>query len=75
MGYSLSFSYFYMKNLAFPGSSDDKESAYNAADPDSMPGLGRSPGEGNGNYSSISAWRIPWIEEPGGLQYMGCQRV
>ena len=26
-------------------------------------------------YSSILAWRIPWIEEPGGLQAMGSQRV
>ena len=26
-------------------------------------------------YSSILAWRIPWIEEPGGLQFMGLQRV
>ena len=25
--------------------------------------------------SSILAWRIPWIEEPGGLQSMGLQRV
>ena len=36
----------------------------------SIPGSGRSPGEGNGNslmHSSILAWRIPWTEEPGGL--------
>ena len=33
----------------FPGGSDGKESVYNAGDPDSVPGLGRSPGEGNGN--------------------------
>ena len=26
-------------------------------------------------YSSILAWRIPWIEEPGGLQFTGSQRV
>ena len=32
----------------FPGSSADKESACNAGDPDLVPGLGRSPGEGNG---------------------------
>jgi len=25
--------------------------------------------------SSILSWRIPWIEEPGGLQFMGSQRV
>ena len=27
------------------------------------------------NHSSTLAWRIPWIEEPGGLQSMGLQRV
>ena len=37
--------------------------------------LERFPGEGNGNPSSIFAWRIPWTEEPGGLQPMGLQRV
>ena len=34
-------------NLSFPDRSVDKESAYNAGDPGSIPGLGRSPGEGN----------------------------
>ena len=34
---------------AFLGSSDGKASAYNVGDPGSIPGLGRSPGEGNGN--------------------------
>ena len=38
-------------------------------------GLGRSPEEGNGNHSSILAWRIPWAEEPGRLQSMGSQAV
>ena len=33
----------------FPGSSDGKASAYNVGDPGSIPGLGRSSGEGNGN--------------------------
>ena len=32
-----------------PGGSDGKASVYNAGDPGSIPGLGRSPGEGNGN--------------------------
>ena len=35
-------------SLGFPGSSDSKESTYNAGDPGLIPGLGRSPGEGNG---------------------------
>ena len=26
-------------------------------------------------YSSILAWKIPWMEEPGGVQSMGLQRV
>ena len=34
--------------LGFPGGSDSKESACNAGDQCSIPGLGRSPGEGNG---------------------------
>ena len=33
----------------FPGGSEGKASAYNAGDPGSIPGSGRSPGEGNGN--------------------------
>ena len=40
----------------FPGGSDGKVSAYNAGDPGSIPGLGRSPGEGNDNplqYSGL----------------------
>ena len=35
--------------MGFPGSLDGKESACNEGDPGSVPGLGRSPGEGNGN--------------------------
>ena len=30
---------------------------------------------GKATHSSILAWRIPWIEEPGGLQSMGSHRV
>ena len=37
-----------------------KESACNAGDLGSIPGLGRSPGEGKATNSSILAWRIPW---------------
>ena len=33
--------------MVFPGGSDGKESTCNAEDPGSMPGSGRSPGEGN----------------------------
>ena len=99
----------------FPGSSAGKESACNGGDPVSIPGSGRSLGEGIGyplqyswvslvaqmvknlpaiqetwvrslgwedplekgmtNHSSILAWRNPWTEEPGGLQFIGSQRV
>ena len=31
--------------------------------------------KGKGTHSSILAWRIPWTEEPGGLQSIGLQRV
>ena len=60
----------YVQN--FPGDSDGKESACNAQDPGSISGSERSPGEENGNPL---AWRIPWTEEPGGLQPAGSQRV
>ena len=50
------------------GGSEGKASAYNVGDLGSIPGSGRSPGEGNGN-----PLQIPWAEEPGGLQSMGLQ--
>ena len=42
-----------MKVTGFPHSSVDKESACNAGDPGSIPGLGRSAGEGMATHSSI----------------------
>ena len=107
----------------FPGSSEGKASACNEGDPGSIPGSGRSPGEGNGTplqysclenpmdggawwaavhgvagsrtrlsdftftflfhalekematHSSVLAWRIPGMGEPGGLPSMGSHRV
>ena len=53
--------------MGFPGGSEVKASAWNVGDPGSIPGSGRSSGEGNGTHSSILAWEIPWTEEPGGL--------
>ena len=50
-----------------PGGSDGKASACSAGDPGSIPGLGRSPGKGNGNPLQYSCWKIPWTEEPGRL--------
>ena len=60
--------------LGFPVNSVGKESSCNAGDLGSIPGSGRSPGEGIG-YSSILAWRIPWTKEPERLQSMGLQRI
>ena len=51
-------------SIGLPGSSESKESACNAGNLGLIPGLERSPGEGNATHSSILAWRIPWTEEP-----------
>ena len=48
---------------------------YNTGDLGSIPGSGRSPGEGNGNPLQYSCLENPRMEEPGGLQSMGSQRV
>ena len=59
-----------------PCGSDGKESACSEGDLVSIPGLGKSPGEGNGDpLQLILAQRIPWTEEPGGLQSIGSQRI
>ena len=61
--------------MGFSSGSDGKESACSAGD------LGQSLGwedpleEGMATHSSVLVWRIPWTEEPGGLQSMGLQRV
>ena len=62
--------------LGFPGGSVVKNqpaNAGNARDLSLIPGSGRSPGAAHGNHSSILAWKIPWIEDPGGLQSMWLQ--
>ena len=45
--------------LDFPGGSDGKASAYNVGDPGSIPGSGRSPGEGIGNTLQYSCLENP----------------
>ena len=45
--------------LGFPGGSDGKESACSVGDPGSIPGSGRSPGEGNGNSLQYSCLENP----------------
>ena len=57
-----------MLSKGFPGGSDGKESACKAGNQGSIPKLMES-------YSNILAWRIPWAEEPSGLQSTGSQRV
>ena len=53
--------------MGFPGSSASKESTCNAGDLGSIPGFGRSPGEGkcyphqySGLENSMDTWRSPW---------------
>ena len=46
-------------NSDFPGGSDSKAPAYNVGDPGSIPGSGRSPGEGNGNPLQYSCLDNP----------------
>ena len=53
--------------MGFLGSSAGKESACNTGDLGSIPGLGRSPGEGNGNPLQYLCLDNPWTEEPGVL--------
>ena len=60
--------------LGFPGDSVVKTPPASMGDVSSVPGLGRSPGGGHGNPLQCSCLRIPWTEEPGGLQFMGSQR-
>ena len=50
-------------------------SACNAEDLGSIPGSEDPLEEEMATHSSILAWRIPWMEEPGGLQSTGSQRV
>ena len=47
----------------FPGGSDGKDSACNAADPGLISGSGRSSGGVHGSPLQFVAWRIPWTEE------------
>ena len=59
----------------FPGGSDGKESACNARDLGSIPGLGRFPGGGNGNPLQYSCHKNPMDRGSGKLSFMGLQRV
>ena len=60
----------------FAGSTVGKESVCNAGGLDSIPRLGRFRWRRKWQPTPVFlAWRIPWTEEPGGLQSMGAQRV
>jgi len=64
--------------MGFPGGASGKELTSNAGDmrdTDLISGSGKSPGEEMATHSSILAWRIPWTEEPGGLQSIRSHRV
>ena len=47
------------RDKCFPGGSEDKDSACSVGDPGSIPGLGRSPGEGNSNPLQYSCLENP----------------
>ena len=57
--------------LGLPFCPAGKESACKARDLGSIPGLGRSPGEGKGYPLYYSGWRIPWTVESMGSQRVG----
>ena len=54
-----SFIHIHLSYLGFPGGSDSKASACNVGDPGLIPGLGRFPGEGNGNLLCYSCLENP----------------
>ena len=57
--------------LGFPGGSAGKESTHSVGDLGSILGWEDPLEKRTATHSSILAWRIPWTEEPGGLQSMG----
>ena len=67
--------HFSMSLRDFPGGSDGKVSACNMGDPGLIPGWEDLLEKEMATHSSIPAWRIPGMEEPGRLQSMGSQRA
>ena len=59
----------------FPGGSDSRAAAYNVEDPGSILGWEGLLEKEMATHSSILAWKIPWMEEPGRLQSTGLLRV
>ena len=64
-----------MSWMGFLPGSDGKESAYNARDWHSTPGLGRPPGGGHGNSLQYSGLENPIDRGAWGIQSAGSQRV
>ena len=67
-------------HMGFPDVSGVKNPPANAGgtgDTDLIPGLGKSPREREeiATHSSILAWKIPWTEKPGRLEFMGSQEL
>ena len=76
LGHKAGFSHVPFSTVGFLGGPVVKSppaSAGDTGDTGSIPELGRTPGRVMGTYSSIIAWKIPWIEEPEGLRSMGSQ--
>ena len=65
----------YLDTLASQVAQAVKNLPDNAGDAGSIPGWGRSPGDGNGNPLQYSCLGNPWTEEPDWLRSMGLQRV
>ena len=61
--------------MGIPGGSDGKESTYNAGNSGSIPELGRSPGEGNGNPPQYSCLGNPIDRGACGLQSLGLKEL
>ena len=61
--------------MDFPGGSDGKASTYKVGDLGSSLHPEDLLEKEMATHSSVPAWKIPWTEEPGRLQYMGSQRV
>ena len=61
--------------MGFPTGLESNESNHSARDLGFIPGSENPLEEGMATHCCILAWRIPWTEEPGGLQSMQWQRV
>ena len=70
--------YHKLKIMGFPGGSVAKNLSANAGEAGSHPWVGKIPWRRKWQPTvathSILAWRIPWTEDPGRLQFMGSQK-